>query len=114
MKHKIFYILISFVLIGFYSCNKKLDTKPSSSIDANDVFKTSDDVIGALKGCYDDLGDGDLYGGQIFVGADLLGDSDELNWSGTYEQFTQIHNKNIPVTNSFVSYTWLAGYKTIN
>lgn len=114
MKNKIFYIVTAFVLLSFYSCDKQLDTKPSSSIDVNDAFKTSDDVIGALKGCYDDLGDGDFYGGQLFIGADLLGDSDQLNWSGTYEQFTQIHNKAIPVNNSFVADTWLAGYKAIN
>jgi len=114
MKNKILYILIGFVAFTLYSCNKNLDTKPTSSIDASDVFKTSDDVIGALKGTYDDLGDGDLYGGQVFLGADLLGDSDQLNWSGTYEQFTQIHNKTILVNNSFVADTWLAGYKVIN
>ena len=114
MKNKLLYILIGVVAFTLYSCNKNLDTKPTSSIDAGDVFKTSDDVIGALKGSYDDLGDGDLYGGQIFLGADLLGDSDQLNWSGTYEQFTQIHNKNIIVNNSFVADTWLAAYKVIN
>ena len=102
MKNNLFYIITAFVLFSFCSCDKQLDTKPTSSIDVNDAFKTSDDVIGALKGCYDDLGDGDFYGGQLFVGADLLGDSDQLNWSGTYEQFTQIHNKAIPVNNSFV------------
>jgi hypothetical protein len=114
MKNKILFILIGLVSFAILSCNKRLDTKPTSSIDANDAFKTSEDVIGALKGSYADLGSGDLYGGQIFVGADLLGDSGELNWSGTYEQFTQIHNKAIPVTNSFVADTWLAGYKAIN
>lgn len=114
MKNKLVYILAGFVWFSLYSCDKNLDTKPTSSIDVNDAFKTSDDVIGALKGCYDDLGDGDFYGGQIFIGADLLGDSDQLNWSGTYEQFTQIHNKAIPVNNSFVADTWLAGYKVIN
>lgn len=113
MKNNILFIFICFVF-GIYSCNKKLDTKPSSSIDINDVFKTSDDVVGALKGCYTDLGSGNFYGGQLFVGADLLGDSDELSWTGTYEQFTQIHNKTIPVTNTFVSGTWLSGYKVIN
>jgi tetratricopeptide (TPR) repeat protein len=113
MKNKIFYILIGFAwfVIG---CDKKLDTEPTSSIDVNEVFKTSDDVLGALTGCYADLGDGDFYGGQLFVGADLLGDSGQLSWSGTYEQFTQIHNKTIPVTNTFVADTWLDGYKTIN
>ncbi len=114
MKNKILFILIGFAGFAMYGCDKKLDTKPTSSIDVNDVFKTSDDVIGALKGCYADLGKGDFYGGQLFVGADLLGDSNQLNWTGTYEQFTQIHNKTIPVTNSFVADTWLAGYKVIN
>ena len=114
MRTKIIYILIGFVGLSLFSCDKKLDTKPSSSIDANDAFKTSDDVIGALKGCYDDLGDGDFYGGYVFLGADLLGDSENLDWSGTYQEFTQIHNKSIPVTNAFVASTWLAGYKVIN
>ncbi len=113
MKNKILLLFIGFVFV-MYGCNKKLDTKPTSSIDINDVFKTSSDVVGALKGCYDDLGSGDFYGGQLFVGADLLGDSDNLNWSGTYQQFTQAHNKALTVSNTFVAGTWLAGYKVIN
>ncbi len=114
MKNKFLYILIVFTAPVFFSCNKHLDTKPTSSIDVNDVFKTSGDVTGALVGAYADLGDDDLYGGQIFIGADLLGDSDQLNWSGTYEQFTQAHNKALTVSNSFVAGTWLQAYKTIN
>ncbi|MFT4152522.1 RagB/SusD family nutrient uptake outer membrane protein [Parafilimonas sp.] len=114
MKNKILNTLIALALFIFCSCNKQLDTKPTSSIDVDDVFNTSDDVIGALKGSYDDLGDGDFYGGQLFVGADLLGDSGQLSWSGTFEQFTQIHNKLILVNNAFVADTWLAGYKAIN
>jgi tetratricopeptide (TPR) repeat protein len=113
MKNKILFLLIGFVF-ALYSCDKRLDTKPTSSIDVNDVFKTSDDVIGALKGCYSDFGSGDFYGGYIFLGADLLGDSGNLDWSGTYQQFTQFYNKSIPVTNSFVADTWLAGYRVIN
>lgn len=114
MKNKLLYIITGLVLFSMYSCDKRLDTKPASSIDATDVFKTSDGVLGALKGCYPELGSGDFYGGQLFIGGDLLGDSSDLNWSGTYEQFTQIHNKSIPVSNSFVSGTWLAGYRVIN
>lgn len=113
MKNLILILFIGFVFT-MYSCDKRLDTKPTSSVDINDVFKTSDDVIGALKGCYDDLGSGNFYGGYIFLGADLLGDSGNLDWSGTYQEFTQIHNKQIPVTNDFVADTWLSGYKVIN
>ena len=114
MKNKILFLFIAFAMFASLSCDKQLDTKPTSSIDINDVFKTSDDVIGALKGCYADLGTGALYGGRIFLGADLLGDSGNIDWSGTYQEFTQIHNKSIPVTNGFVADGWLAGYKVIN
>jgi tetratricopeptide (TPR) repeat protein len=113
MKNKILILIIGFAF-AMYACNKRLDTQPTSSIDVNDVFKTSDDVIGALKGCYADLGAGAFYGGRIFVGADLLGDSGNLGWSGTYQEFTQIYNKQIAVNNAFVADTWLAGYKVIN
>ncbi len=113
MKNKILIIFIGCVF-AMYSCDKKLDTQPTSSIDINDVFKTSDDVISALKGSYADLGAGGFYGGRLFVGADLLGDSGNIDWSGTYQEFTQIHNKLIPVTNGFVSDTWLEGYQAIN
>ena len=113
MKNKILIIFIGCVF-AMYSCDKKLDTQPTSSIDVNDVFKTSDDVVSALKGSYADLGAGAFYGGDIFVGEDLLGDSGNIDWSGTYQEFTQIHNKLIPVTNAFASDTWLAGYQAIN
>ena len=61
MKKITLFILIVFVCT-IYSCDKKLDIEPTSSVDVNDVFKTSDDVIGALKGCYADLGAGAFYG----------------------------------------------------
>lgn len=114
MRNKILYIVIGLVFFSMFSCDKRLDTKPSSSIDINDVFKTSDDVIGALKGCYADLGASPFYGGRLFVGADLMGDSGNLNWSGTYAQLTEMYNKSIAVSNSFAADSWLAGYKVIN
>ncbi|HEV8082346.1 MAG TPA: RagB/SusD family nutrient uptake outer membrane protein [Chitinophagaceae bacterium] len=44
----------------------------------------------------------------------MLGNSGEVTWSGTYQGFTQINNKAIPVDNGFVTDTWLAGYTAIN
>ena len=38
----------------------------------------------------------------------------EIAWSGTYQELTQINNNAIPVDNGFVSDIWLAGYKAIN
>src|SRR4029077_19507678 len=96
-------ILIAAML--FAGCSKELNTEPTGSIDANNALKTSKDVEVALVGAYADLGDDDFYGGSIFVCADLLGNSNEIDWSGTYQGMTQIFNKAIPVDNGFVSAT---------
>src|SRR5206468_3595530 len=84
------------------------------SIDESEALKTNADVKVALVGAYKDFGDNDLYGGRIFMEADLLGDINEMNWTGTYQGLTQVHNKAIPVDNGFVTDVWLSGYKAIN
>ncbi|CAN5603080.1 RagB/SusD family nutrient uptake outer membrane protein [soil metagenome] len=113
MKQTTFYI-IALCFLGFTGCDKQLDTTPTLSIDDPVPLKTSKDVEGALIGAYADLGSSAFYGGNIFVCADLLGNSDELFWSGTYQGMTQIFNKEIPIDNGFVSDSWLTGYRIIN
>ncbi len=112
MQRKIFSILfLSILILG--SC-KKLDTKPTQSIDESVALNTSADVQVALVGAYAELGNTDFYGGLPFVEADLLGDFNEINWSGTFQGLTQIKNKAIPIDNGFVTRTWLSGYRVIN
>ena len=101
-------------LLLLFACSKNLDTKPTQSIDQTSALNTSNDVLVALTGAYSDLGVSNFYGGYPFVGSELLANAGELNWSGTFQQFTQINNKAIPVDNSFVANTWLAGYAAIN
>ncbi len=113
MKYKLINILFFGILL-ISSCNKKLDTIPTGSVYSSEALTTSDDVLAALKGSYAVLGGADFYGGRAFLGPDLLGNNDEIDWSGTYQGFTQIYNKSIPVDNGFVTDTWLSGYETIN
>jgi starch-binding outer membrane protein, SusD/RagB family len=113
MKNKIInlFLIIAMIVSG---CSKALDTTPTQSISEADALKTSSDVQVALVGSYADLGAADLYGGRIFVNPDLLGDYNELIWSGTFQGLTQIFNKSIPVDNGFITNTWLTGYRAIN
>jgi tetratricopeptide (TPR) repeat protein len=103
------------ILLAFSTaCNKGLDKKPFASIDESQALQTSSDVEAALIGAYSRLGDDNVYGGDMFVYSELLGDNDEISWSGTYQGMTQIFNKAIPVDNDFVEATWMASYVTIN
>ena len=113
MRNKILNIIFLAAVLAGTGC-KKLDTKPTQSIDESAALNTGADVQVALVGAYSDLIDADLYGGLAFVAPDLLGDFNEISWSGTFQGLTQISNKNIPVDNGFVRDTWLAAYKTIN
>ena len=114
MRKKYINALIFSACLITAGCSKELNTTPTDQIDASVALQTSNDVKAAVIGAYSDMGNADFYGGRIFMEADLLADVGELNWSGTYQGLTQIHNKAIPTDDVFVTNTWLAGYKTIN
>ena len=113
MKNKIFALLLMGSVLVF-GCKKPLDVQPTQSIDESVALKTNSDVQVALVGSYSDMGAADLYGGRVYVNTELLGNSNEISWSGTFQGLTQIFNKTIPVDNGFVTNTWLTGYRTIN
>jgi starch-binding outer membrane protein, SusD/RagB family len=115
MKNTIRFILAGFVLLATISCEKNLDIEPTQSIDEDKALLTSSDVEAALVGAYSDLGDGDVYGGSLFVLSELLGNTpSSLGWSGTFQTMTQVYNKLIPVDNADVRDTWTDAYQTIN
>lgn len=107
-------IILTVSLIFFISCSKKLDIKPTQSIDRTDVFTSDANIKAALIGAYDGLSKATFLGGDIQLYSELLGADDEIAWVGTYNQPDEIFMKQILTNNSFVSDTWLQGYKTIN
>jgi len=103
MKNIFFKILVGVGIVIVISCNKNLDTKPTQSIDQTVALNTSSDLLVAFTGAYADLGIATFYGGYPFIASELLANSGEPNWSGTFQQFTQVNNKTIPVDNAFVA-----------
>lgn len=96
------------------SCDSRLDVEPTQSVVLNEGLKTARDVQITLVGTYNLLGDADVYGGRIFLEPDLLATRTIINWSGTYQELTQIANQDIPANNDFVANLWLDSYKAIN
>ncbi len=113
-KYYVFVLAAGSLLSGLTGCTKKLDQKPFNSIDESVALVTSSDVEAALIGAYSDLGNANVYGGSLFVVNELLGNSTELDWTGTFETYTDIFNKAITVNNGQVASTWNNGYRVIN
>lgn len=114
MFNRLRYFSLAVALLCLTACEKDLDINPTQSIDETQALNTSSDVEAALVGAYSDLGDANVYGGGIFVISELLANDDEFNWTGTFQGYTQIFNKQIPVDNGFAQSTWLDSYRAIN
>ena len=113
-KNTKIYLLMMVLTLVASSCNDQLNIDPAQSIDVNNALSTSGDVKATLVGAYSELGSGDLYGGGIYVYADLLGNNGDMGFYGTFQGLTQINNKDIPINNGFISDVWTKSYKVIN
>ena len=114
---KIFHPLALLGCLGIATlsaCDKRLDVTPVSSIAAETAINNSTDVEALLKGAYEFSADQYLYGGGFQYYSDFLGDNGEIKFGGTYSQPREIINKRILKDNSFVSFTWVNAYRTIN
>jgi hypothetical protein len=91
-----------------------LQVEPKQSISSEVALNTEANVKAALNGAYNDLSDGDLYGGQYMMSPDLLADAGDVQWVGTFESPAAIIRKNIQPTNAFVESQWTDAYEAIN
>jgi starch-binding outer membrane protein, SusD/RagB family len=114
MKKILIYTLLTLTSVCWIGCGGQLDVEPANSIDESTALKTSADVEALLVGAYDALSDIDVYGGNIQMDAELLGDDGELFWDGTFVAPGEIWAKSMLITNNQAELTWLDSYRTIN
>lgn len=95
------------------SCQRELDLTPAQGISTDVAVSTSEGIHNILLGAYALLGSGDMYGGDVQIYADLLGNTNQVYWYGTYADLRQIYNKNIISDNAYVRDTWKTAYQGI-
>jgi starch-binding outer membrane protein, SusD/RagB family len=108
------YITVFILTICLNACKKPLDIKPTGSIDQSQAILTAKDVQSTLVGTYNRMGQAGMYGGEIFLYSDLLATQTIINWTGTFQDLTQMVNQEMTNDNGFASTTWLEGYQVIN
>lgn len=105
-------LLLAMLTAG--GCDNKLDVLPTQSIDENVALGTSRDVEVTLIGCYDGLQDVDVYGGAFQYASELLGNSNELGFGGTFQNLLEMYNKEMTTNNATATATWRDSYAAIN
>lgn len=98
--------------LGLGSCEKILDQTPQNSVDSSTGFKTRQDAVAGLRGCYDALQSVNYYGLRYQTFADLI--SGNIRHTGTFPTFAQIYQNQILSDNTDIRSVWIAIYDAIN
>lgn len=108
-KTNIVYILMVFILA---SCTKILDVEPTASVATEDAINDKAGVERAINGAYNGLQAVGSYGRNHILVQDLA--ADNLDWTGTTQDYNQIGNNQISADNGVVEGIWAANYDCIN
>ncbi|MCX6246725.1 MAG: RagB/SusD family nutrient uptake outer membrane protein [Bacteroidetes bacterium] len=105
---------IILILIGLtsVSCNKLLDVQPTDSISLEEAIKDKAGVENAITGSYSALHSTGIYGRYQVIVEDLA--ADNLVWTGTTQDYSQIADNNIAADNGIIDGIWTANYDCIN
>ena len=95
-------------------CEKRLDIGPYQSISEDRALNTEGDVNVTLIGAYDGLQSAANLGGEIQVLNDLIGNTPEINFTGTFAGLNDAYNGLMVANNSFAATTWASCYSVIN
>jgi len=113
MKNKII-LYVSAMLLGFSSCQQRLDVQPTQTIDQTTAFNSSKDVEAALIGAYDGL-QTDNYSGAFQYTSELLAAvATEVRFGGTFSNLQELYRKELTTINSTAETVWLNSYVVIN
>lgn len=108
------YIIALTILTSIVSCDNELDIAPQNSLLTSDAISTEANVINVMNGTYNNTAHQDSYGGRALMAADLLGNTNQVSWDGTFTQPAEYFNKKMLASNTFVRDFWINQYETIN
>ena len=108
--------LLLLLTLGAFAlgCSDELDLQPAQSVSEDLALGSDETVKAVLIGAYDQISDGDLYGGNNLRDADLLGGTGEILFVGTFNSPDEIARKQITTGNADAESTWVEGYEAIN
>jgi hypothetical protein len=113
MKKNIIYVLG--LLLVFTNCSKQLDElKPRTSLTIDIALKDEAGIKNAAIGVYGIVRRSGFYGGDVQMGADLLGGNLDIRWNGTFKGQLDVLTKDMVDNNELATATWIVAYEAIN
>jgi hypothetical protein len=107
------YIFLVFIIAGIsFACSDRLEVKPTSQQDIEDALSNTDGLISMQNGSYAYARK--VYGRYLYHFAEMLADTGEITFVGTYEELQDLTNKSLVPTFSWGEFSWRYAYRSIN
>ncbi|TVQ93679.1 MAG: RagB/SusD family nutrient uptake outer membrane protein [Bacteroidetes bacterium] len=116
MKTKIISAFTGFFILAalFTSCEKFLDIEPQLAVSDDAVYGDHEGVLNALHGAYALLGGPQLFAGTNIFHSDLVANSGQVRWRGTFIQYEQMNTKNMDPNDGYITAKWSRSYWIID
>ncbi len=108
------YISVLLLAAVVFSCEDFLDINPQQAVDAEQVYNDHNGVTNALNGAYSIVAGGNFYAGTSIFHSDLVANSGEMNWIGTFIQYRQMDWKAMDTNDGFIAGKWNQAYRAID
>ncbi|RZK42615.1 MAG: RagB/SusD family nutrient uptake outer membrane protein [Hymenobacter sp.] len=102
--------------LSLAGCKDALQIEPQQSIDATDAYNTSQKVSAAVVGAYARLDDPRLYGTDLILVPELMGEQGAgyTVWNGSFQNYNQLYRRTQISTLSNAQGIWTQAYNAIN
>jgi hypothetical protein len=102
--------------LGLASCKDALQIEPQQSIDAGSAYNTSQKVSAAVVGAYARLDDPRLYGTDLILVPELMGEQGAgyTVWNGSFQNYNQLYRRTQISNISNAQGIWTQAYNAIN
>ena len=102
--------------LSLAGCKDALQIEPQQSIDAANAYNTSQKVSAAVVGAYARLDDPRLYGTDLILVPELLGElgANYIVWNGSFQNYNQLYRRTQISTLSNAQGIWTQAYNAIN
>jgi len=107
------YLLLIIIAVGLLpACTDKLEIEPTAYQNIEDALSTVDGLKSLRNSSYAYARQ--VYGRYFYHFAELLADTGEITFMGTYEELSDLSNKSLVITFPYGEAAWQYAYRAIN
>lgn len=106
------YILLIILVAALTSCSDKLDVEPTSYGDIEEALGSAEGLNSLKNSSYSYARQ--VYGRYYYHFAELLADTGEIIFEGSYEEFRDLKNRSMVSTFPYAEESWKYSYRAIN